>query len=123
MCGRGDARRMKHVTYAEKSLLMDDESAETLIEYAAALASSGGADRVRLRAVGSDGNDVEVEFLLNSATVLIVESASARLEPEPNPAAVRWMKSKMDRIKNPPSAQTEMPSSLDQFDFDLDEIR
>ncbi len=114
---------MKHVTYAEKSLLMDDASAETLIEYAAALANSGGADRVHLKAVGVDGNKVEVEFLLNSATVLIVESASADLDLEPNDEAVRWMESRMDRIKHPPSAQTESPDGIESFDFDLDEIR
>ncbi len=112
---------MKHVMYAEKSLLMDDASAEALIDYAAALASIGDADTVRLRAMGDDGNEVEVSFLLNSATVLIIESASAALELMPNDEAVAHMRDRIDRIRNPRPAQPQ--ERVESTEFDFDEIR
>ena len=112
---------MKHVMYAEKSLLMNDASAEALIDYAAALADSGGADTVRLRAVGDDGNEVEVAFLLNAATVLIIESASAVLDIVPNDDAVAFMRGEIERIRNPRPAQTHTLAHTPEFDFD--EIR
>ena len=117
-----DTVPMRHVMYAEKSLLMDDASADALIDYAAALAEAAGGDSVRLVAVGDDGNEVEVAFLLNSATVLIIESASADLEMPANDDAVRIMRQKADHIRHPPEAQTQAPSGLPDFDFDFDEI-
>jgi hypothetical protein len=116
-----DTVRMKHVMYAEKSLLMDDASADALIDYAAALAHIAGGDTVRLWAVGDDGNEVEVSFLLNSATVLIVESASADLKVRGNHDAVTAMRRKSDLIRNPPPAQAQKPSEMPDYDFD--EIR
>jgi hypothetical protein len=113
--------RMMHVMYAEKSLLMDDASAEALIDYAAALADTAGGDTVRLRAVGDDGNEVEVAFLLNSATVLIIESATASLDLMPNDDAVEYMRSRTDHLRNPRPARTHTLS--DASDFDFDEIR
>jgi hypothetical protein len=120
-CDGTDTVRMKHVMYAEKSLLMDDASADALIEYAAALAEISGGDTVRLWAVGDDGNEVEVSFLLNSATVLIVESASANLNVRANDDAVSHMRHKAEQIRNPPPAQTQKPSDIPDYDFD--EIR
>lgn len=112
---------MKHVMYAEKSLLMDDASAEALIDYAAAIADSGGGDTVRLRAVGDDGNQVEVAFLLNSATVLIVESANAVLDVMTNDDAVAYMRGRTERIRNPRPAPTH--TLIGSADYDFDEIR
>jgi hypothetical protein len=109
---------MKHVMYAEKSLLMDDASAEALIDYAAALADSGGADTVRLRAVGEDGNEVEAAFLLNSATVLIIESASAVLDIVPNDDAVAFMRRRTDQLRNPRPSPTHTLADAHEFDFD-----
>lgn len=60
---------MKHVMYANKSLLMGDEAADLLAEYAAALAEYGHADNVVLRAVGADGTEVDATFVLNSSSM------------------------------------------------------
>ena len=109
---------MKHVMYAEKSLLMDDESADALIEYAAAVAECGGGDTVHLHAVGDDGNEVTVTFLLNSATVLIVETATAKITTLDNDEAVASMRRKIERLRNPPPAQAETPTGLPDYDFD-----
>lgn len=109
---------MKHVMYAEKSLLMDDESADALIDYAAAVAASGGGDTVRLHAVGDDGNEVTVTFLLNSATVLIVETATAKIVTLDNDETVSAIHRKIQRLRNPPPASSETPDGVPDYDFD-----
>jgi hypothetical protein len=57
---------MKHITYAEKSLLIGDATADLLLEYAAALGSDGTSDSVSIHAISSDGDamlrDVYDEF-------------------------------------------------------------
>jgi hypothetical protein len=79
---------MKHVTYAEKSLLVGDDVADLLIRYAAQLAAYNRSDVVTLRAIGADGNDVDASFLLNGSTMLMVESATTTAtEPENHIAA------------------------------------
>lgn len=116
---------MKHVMYAEKSVLMDDASADTLIDYAAALADVGGGDTVSLHAVGVDGNEVDVTFLLNAATVLVVESASADLDVTENTAAVEEMRRRTAQLRNPIPASPEARRDLSEsdFDYDFDPIR
>jgi hypothetical protein len=74
---------MKHVTTADKSLLIGDEAAEMLVSYAALLGQHNSADDVTLSAYGSDGDPVEVTFLLNSGTTLVIESSESEV-PEPD---------------------------------------
>ena len=50
---------MKHVTFAEKSLLMGDDAADTLLEYARVLGDHDRVDTVALRSISPDGNTVE----------------------------------------------------------------
>ena len=46
--------RMKHVTNAEKSLLMGDDAADSLLEYARLLGEASHVDTVTVRALGPD---------------------------------------------------------------------
>jgi hypothetical protein len=48
---------MQHVTFADKSLLVGDDAALLLLEYAAAVAGNDEGDTVMLNAIGSDGDD------------------------------------------------------------------
>ena len=50
---------MKHVSYADKSLFMGDDAADTLLEYARLVADNERADTVTLRSMSTDGNTVE----------------------------------------------------------------
>lgn len=79
--------RMKHVTTADKSLLVGDEAADLLLDYAALVAQLGRGDSVRMRAIGVDGEVVTVGFLLNSGTTMLIESSTSTL-PEPDNAVV-----------------------------------
>jgi hypothetical protein len=116
---------MKHVTYGEKSLLMDDDAAEALIDYAGAIADAGGGDTVRMQAVGDDGNEVEVVFLLNAGTVLIIESASADLPAPRNEDTVAEIERKSAALRQPPTAGPEAhdePPALMDFDEVADQV-
>jgi hypothetical protein len=68
---------MKHVTVSEKSLLMGDDVADVLLEYAKVLADAGRADRVTVRVIGPDGNEVDIDLLLDSGTTIVAESTNS----------------------------------------------
>jgi hypothetical protein len=68
---------------ADKSLLVGNEAADLLTQYAALVARIASGDAVTLRAIGADGGEVEATFVLNSGTVLIAESTDSRV-PEPD---------------------------------------
>lgn len=111
---------MKHVTFADKSLLMGDDAADTLLEYARLIADTQHADSVTLRSISTDGNTVDASFLLNSNTVLVTESTNSDVEPPDNEAAVRDLQDRIDSITRPRNAQTESP--WEQSDYDLPEV-
>lgn len=103
---------MKHVTYAEKSLLVGGEAADLLIEYAALIGPLHRSDVVTLNAIGSDGNDVEVSFLLNGATNLVVETASTTATEPNNHLAMGYMLERIQDLKYPfAGISDEDPSS------------
>lgn len=113
---RGTVQSMKHVTYAEKSLLVGDEAADTITEYTALLARHGSADRVTLKAFGVDGNDVEATFVLNQGTVLMAESTNSSIAEPDNTEAVRDMREKIDRLSSPPSVSPSDDAALQHYD-------
>jgi hypothetical protein len=92
---------MKHITYAEKSLLVGDAAASALIEYAAVLASHGRGDSVTLRALSSDGDEVDATFLLTAGAPLMAETSTTRLPEPDNADAVARMQAETDRMVSP----------------------
>jgi hypothetical protein len=107
---------MKHVTYAEKSLLVGDEAADVLLEYAAALARTGEADTVNLAALGAEGNDVVATFLLGPATVLMAETANTTVNEPDNSAVVDYMRERITTLSTPPPARPYGDDDLDRID-------
>ena len=89
---------MKHVTFAEKSLLVGDEAADLLLEFARLIGQRGGSDLVTMRAIGPDGNDVDATFLINASTVMMAETASAWLTEPDNADAEVYMTARIDEI-------------------------
>lgn len=81
---------------AEKSLLIGDEVASLLVQYAVLVAKSGSADAVQLHAVGVDGEEVIATLLLNGGTVLIAESTGSSLPEPDNGALADYLRSKLD---------------------------
>lgn len=74
---------MKHVTVADKDLLLGDGTADLLVEYAKVLGQENSADSVELHAISSDGDEVVANFLLNSGVTIITETTTSQL-PEPD---------------------------------------
>jgi len=108
---------MKHVMFAEKSLLMGDEVADCLLEYAQLLAANSTADTVTVRAISPDGNTIDAAFLLNAASVMMAESTNSTVEAPPNDEAVQYMQERIDRLLHPPSAQPETANSDPDYDL------
>ena len=96
---------MKHVTTADKSLLLGDEAAVMLVEYAALLGQRQTADDVHLRAYGDDGDPVDVIFLLNAGTSLMVESSESRVPEPDNAEGLEYMRQRIEAINSPPNVQ------------------
>ncbi|MFP3465346.1 hypothetical protein [Leifsonia sp. SIMBA_070] len=92
---------MKHVTYAEKSLLIGNAAADLLIQYARLISERGGSDVVTVRAIGTDGNSVDASFLLNQATVLMVESASTDASEPDNHEVVEYLHNRVEELNRP----------------------
>jgi hypothetical protein len=109
---------MKHITYADKSLLVGDEAADTLTEYSAALARAGSADTVTLAAYGADGADTEGTFVLNQGTVLMSETTQSSIAEPDNTVAVTQMREKIQRLTSPDPVQPDdetMPTDYDEI--------
>ena len=81
---------MKHLTYADKPLLVDDETAELIVKYAVALGAAGTADSVELRGFGADGDEVVGSFVLNGGTVLMAETVHTSMNDPENTAAIEY---------------------------------
>jgi len=95
---------MKHVTMADKSLLMGDTVADLLAQYAALMAKVSSGDTVRVNAIGDDGDPVEVTFVLNPGTVLLIESSHGTGEEPDNREAEEYIRDRLDRFEFPPVA-------------------
>ena len=111
---------MKHLTFAEKSLLVTDDAADLLLEYARVLAQHSAVDTVKIQAVGPDGNTVEVSFLLNSRSTMVVETTNSTVQPPDNAEAVRYMLERVQRLLQPPAVTPEPVSEA--FDYDLADL-
>ena len=110
---------MKHVTYGDKSLLMGDEAADALLEYARLVGDNDAADTVTLTAIGPDGNTVEVGILLNTSTNLIIESTNSEVEPPDNSAAVRDLRERITAVARPTAGGVE--ERWPEMDYDSSE--
>jgi hypothetical protein len=110
---------MKHVTYAQKSLLVGDEAADTLTAYSALLARHHSGDTVTLAAYDADGDDVQATFVLDQGTNLMAESTHSSIPEPDNADAVRDMQKKMTALASPPLAQpmvVHVPDTLEDFE-------
>jgi len=95
---------VKHMTFADKSFLLGDETAVTVLEYAAALAHHHDADDVELEAISSDGDEVRAILLLGGGAPLMAESAHTELPEPDNADALAYMKRRLDALRHAPSA-------------------
>ncbi len=98
---------MKHVTYAEKSLLVGNQAADLLMSYATVLGRSNSTDSVTLHAIGADGNEVDATLLLNPSSKLIVESANTSATEPDNELVEEYMRERVNRLTQPFELKTD----------------
>ena len=96
---------MKHLTYLDRSVLVDDEAADLVVRYAVALANAGHADAVGLRGFGADGDEVVVTLVLNPGTELMAEVTHTTMSEPDNHEAVAYMRERLALMESPPNSQ------------------
>jgi len=107
---------MRHVTFADKNLLVGDDAADLLLEYAAALSSVGKADTVRVAAISSDGDAVVATFLLNAGSPLMAETTHSSLPEPDNEEVAQYMRERIDRLTAVHEVPTEGQESGSAFE-------
>lgn len=110
---------MKHVTFADKSLLVGDEAADLLTEYSAAVARNHTADTVTLSGYGADGSDVEATFVLDQGTVLMAETTRSSMPEPDNTETERLMREKLSQLTSPAPVQPDGAALPSYDDLDL----
>ncbi len=114
--------RVKRISFADRTILIDDETCQRLIEYAALLGSQQSADTVRISGIGQDGDDIEADFVLNAASNLVAESTHSTLQPPPNPEAIAYMREKTKLLRDGPRAKPAEPAAIPYGVEGIDEI-
>jgi hypothetical protein len=110
---------MKHLTVESKDLLVGDEAADLLTEYAALIAKQGTGDRVELNALSTDGNMAVVTIVLSGGTTILVETTHNNLPDPDNSAAVDYMRQKIKQVTSPPPVK---PAEMDSWESEFDEL-
>lgn len=90
---------MRHVTIAQKSLLLGNEAADTLMRFAALTARTNGGDAITLRAIDVSGEEVRATFLLNSGTVMVSESSRSTLPEPDNDEVAAYMTERLESVE------------------------
>jgi hypothetical protein len=112
---------MMRLTFVGKSLLVGDEVAELVLEYAAALIRSGGVDTVRLMAYGAGGDEVQAVLLLSQGACVMAETSNID-KPEPdNRDIVSYMRERLARCRAASFAfpLDHQPDSMSEFEDDF----
>ncbi|MCP2031321.1 hypothetical protein L1277_001412 [Okibacterium sp. HSC-33S16] len=111
---------MKHITFADKTLLSGDQVADLLLEYASLLAGKGDADTVTIHAIGPDGNEVDATILLDAGAPLMAETTNSTMPEPDNAEAVSYMQEKMMLLSSPPPVRPHdetMPESYEDLNL------
>ena len=109
---------MKVVLFADKSLFIGDDVAGALVEYARLLADTSGADSVSLAGINAHGNLVNATFLLNSTSVILMQSTSRHVEAPDNSLVVRYLMNRIDALTKPVQPQPRDDWDAWERDFD-----
>jgi hypothetical protein len=95
---------MKLVTYSDKSVLVGDEAADSLVRFAALIADKGRADAVSLNVIAPDGEAIVTSFVLGSGIAVMAESTNSPLPEPDNDQTVATMNAKLEELASSPRA-------------------
>ncbi|MBO0985861.1 hypothetical protein [Rathayibacter sp. SD072] len=108
---------MKHISYADKSLLAGDDVVDLLLHYAARLAAAGSADDVDVHVFSSDGDETVATFVLGPGMGIMAEVAHSSMEAPDNSEAIAYLREKLELLDSPPHGGPMDPddTALDFF--------
>jgi hypothetical protein len=108
---------MKHLTIADKSVLLGDEAADLLALYAAALVDAHRADTVELRAIhdaeGGAPEETVLTAVLDSGTPLVIETVRSDLDEPDNAQLVQYVFERLGRIQRQRYPEAEAVSGAE----------
>jgi hypothetical protein len=81
-------------------LLVGDEVADLVADYAVLVARVNTADSVRLNAYDEGGDYVQATLVLSSAAAILVESTNSNLPDPDNSEAEQYIRSRIHRWDN-----------------------
>jgi len=112
---------MKHLTYADQSVLIGDEAADVLIRFSALLAEKGHADAVSLNAIGNEGDAIVASFVLGSGTNLMSATTNSTIPEPDNSEGIEFMTRKIELLISPPQASPNSDDwpAAEEFDTHL----
>lgn len=86
---------MDHLTLADRSLLIGDETAELLLTYAAVMAQRGGGDHVHVKACDKVGEETVAHIVLSGGSTLVAESMRSPLPEPDNSELIRYIRGRL----------------------------
>jgi hypothetical protein len=107
---------MKHITFGDKSLLVGDDVADALLEYAAFLTTEAAGDTVEVHAISSDGDETTASFLLGPGVTMMAETTHTNLPEPDNTDAIEYMKEAKRRALVRPTAMMHDGVPLSGYD-------
>jgi hypothetical protein len=87
-----------------KGLLVGDEIADALTEYAAMVARIHQGDRVKIKALSAVGELTEVTVVFTNATAMVAETVHSELPEPENQEAIDYLRQQSMAISNIPGA-------------------
>lgn len=89
---------MKKLVVGGTALLVGDDAADAIVEYAAVLARAGSADTVELRAIDPSGRGVQAYYALTATCAAMAQSTDSS-GPEPdNTEIVNYINAQIRRL-------------------------
>jgi hypothetical protein len=109
---------MKHILFADKTVLVGDDAADALVEYAVALAANDTADRVDYTGIGADGATIQVSVLLNSGASLVAETTPSDLPEPDNQDEIVRIRERIDALTGSHPIQPDDAAITSDFDLE-----
>jgi hypothetical protein len=107
---------MKHITFGDNSLLVGDDVADALLDYAAFLTTGAAGDTVEVHAISSDGDYVIASFLLGPGVTMMAETTHNKLPEPENTAAITYMNKATAHALVRPTAMPDDDVPLHEYD-------
>jgi len=106
---------MRRIRYSGDTVLLGDEAADALMDYAARLARDDSAVSLAIRAIDDRGVENAVDILVGPATMMTATHVESDLPEPDNSAMVAELARRFSLLDAPPPVQASEPQP-EQFD-------